>query len=124
MRRPGQIVTRSPRGACALNRLAVQELADHLVSGDDRMNDKIATLVDQGLPVPVQQALDALRVIGNAVHPGELDLRDDTDTAIALFECMNMIVEDRVAQPKRIADLYDKLPTAAKAAIQRRDSGI
>jgi hypothetical protein len=117
------IVGQSPRGACALNRLAVQKLVDDRVSGDSNLNNKIGTLVEQGLPVPVQQALDALRVVGNnAVHPGELDLRDDTDTAIALFECMNMIVEDRVAQPKRVTRLYERLPAAAKAAIQRRDT--
>ena len=103
----------------------MQKLVDDLVPGEDGLNRKIGTLVEQGLPVPVQQALDALRVIGNnAMHPGELDLRDDADIAIALFECMNVIVEDRLAQPKRIAGLYDKLPAAARAAIQRRERQV
>lgn len=116
------IVTLSPRGACALNRLAVQKLVDGLVPGRGDLNDKIGKLVESGLSETVQQALDALRVIGNnAVHPGELDLQDDTETAVALFDCMNLIVEDRIARPSRINSLYDRLPDRAKAAIQRRD---
>lgn len=41
---------------------------------------------------------------------GELDLDDDVATATALFECMNTIVEDRVARPKQMKALYSKLP--------------
>lgn len=116
------IVALSPRGACALNRLAVQKLVDAFVPGSANLNGKIGTLVDQGLSSTVQQALDALRVIGNnAVHPGELDLQDDMGTALALFECMNLIVEDRIARPSRISKLYDRLPDKAKAAIEKRD---
>jgi hypothetical protein len=116
------IVALSPRGACALNRLAVQKLVNALVSGNSDLNTKIGKLVEQGLAPTVQQALDALRVVGNnAVHPGELDLQDDTETAIALFECMNLIVEDRITRPSRITKLYERLPDKAKAAIQRRD---
>jgi hypothetical protein len=116
------IVGRSPRGACALLRLAVQKLATELSKKKD-LNEAIAVLVAQGLSVEVQQALDSLRVIGNnAVHPGEMDLKDDHATATALFECMNLIVEQRIAQPKRIAALYERLPESAREQIERRDA--
>lgn len=116
------IVERSPRGAAALLRLAVQKLMVDLEQPGKNINDDIAALVKRGLPVEVQQALDALRVIGNnAVHPGELNLKDDRDTALALFGLLNFIVEQRISQPKKLAKLYGSLPAGAVAAIQKRD---
>jgi hypothetical protein len=117
------IVMQSPRGACALLRLATQKLADDLVEGKGDLNSKIQTLVAQGLSTEVAQALDALRVVGNnAVHPLEMVLNDDVQTATALFECLNLIVEDRVARPKRVGTLFSKLPQGAREDIEKRDS--
>ena len=119
------IVAMSPRGACALLRLATQKLVnDHLQPEGGDLNDRIRRLVAAGLPVPVQQALDALRVIGNeAVHPGELDLRDDVETANGLFMLMNVIVEDRITRPKHIDEMYAKLPPGKLQGIVNRDRG-
>jgi hypothetical protein len=117
------IVNRSPRGACALLRLAVQKLCKDLGETGKNLNDDIAALVQKGLPVEAQQALDALRVIGNnAVHPGELDLRDDRETASQLFNLLNFIVRDRISEPKQRRKLFDMLPQKAKDAIQERDA--
>lgn len=72
------ILQKSPRGAASLLRLAIQKLMIQLGEKGKDLNTDIANLVKKGLPVKVQQSLDALRVIGNeAVHPGQLDLRDD-----------------------------------------------
>ncbi len=117
------IVARSPRGASALLRLATQKLVNELEGGSGDLNAKIGRLVANGLPIPIQQALDALRVIGNeAVHPGELDLEDDVETASGLFNLLNLIVEDRIEQPKRIAEMYAKLPPTKLQGIQQRDN--
>jgi hypothetical protein len=51
------IVDRSPRGAAALLRLAVQKLEIALGGKGDKLNDDIASLVKRGLPQGVQQAL-------------------------------------------------------------------
>lgn len=76
-----------------------------------RIDDDIASLVKKGLRIEIQQALDSVRVIGNeSVHPGEIDLRDDPDTANALFGLVNVIVEDRISQPKKISEIYSGLP--------------
>lgn len=76
----------SPRGAAALLRLAIQKLCAHLGQSGKNINTDIAVLVTLGLPAKVQQALDAVRVIGNdAVHPGTIDLRDDQETVNKLF---------------------------------------
>ena len=118
-----RIVGLSPRGACALLRLAVQKLCDDLGEQGKTINDAVASLVQKGLPVEVQQALDSLRVIGNnAVHPGELDLTDDTETATGLFNLLNFVVQDRIAAPKERQAMFAKLPQKARAAIKKRDS--
>ena len=117
------VVEVSPRSAAALLRLALQKLMRHLGESGENLNDDIANLVKKGLPEKIQKALDALRVIGNnAVHPGELDLRDDKETALALFELLNMIVEVMITQPKKVNEIYDKLPKGAKEAIKKRDN--
>jgi hypothetical protein len=70
------IVGRSPRGAAALLRLCIQKLCKHLGEEGEHLWTDIGNLVRKGLPPAVQEALDAVRVIGNeAVHPGQMDLR-------------------------------------------------
>jgi hypothetical protein len=117
------ILNRSPRGACALLRLATQKLVnDHLQTEGGDLNNRIRLLVENGLPPVVQQSLDALRVVGNeAVHPGELDLRDDAETATGLFMLLNVIVEDRITRPKQVAEMYAKLPAGKLQGIVDRD---
>lgn len=119
------IVVQSPRAAAALLRLALQKLMPHLGKSGKNLNADIAELVKDGLPQKIQKALDSLRVIGNnAVHPGQIDLKDDTATPTALFELLNMIVDVMIAQPKRVDAIYEKVPDSAKEAIQKRDRPV
>lgn len=116
------IVVSSPRGAAALLRLSIQKLCAHLGEPGKDINTDIKSLVAKGLPPAVQQALDTVRVIGNeAVHPGELNLVDDVETASALFGLVNFIVDDRITKPKGIEALYALLPTSKRAGIDARD---
>ena len=117
------IVNRSPRGAAALLRLAIQKLCVELGETSGNINADIGALVRKGMAVEIQQALDVVRVVGNnSVHPGELSEADIADIADALFELVNAIVEDRIARPKKLAALFDRLPQGARDAINRRDS--
>lgn len=117
-----RIVGQSPRGACALLRLSVQKLCKDLRGQGKDINEDIKNLVKKGLPEEVQEAMDSLRVIGNnAVHPGEMNLKDDTETASALFNLLNFVVEEMVARPKRRKSVFDKLPVSAREAIKKRD---
>lgn len=116
------IVTKSPRGAAALLRLALQKLMIEIGESGKDINRDIASLVKNGLPVQVQQALDILRVVGNeSVHPGEMDIRDDVETATQLFELINFIVEDRITKPKQVSALFGKLPQDKRDHIETRD---
>jgi hypothetical protein len=117
-----RIVDASPRGAAALLRLALQMLCAEIGMPGKNINDDIKSLVADGLPVRIQQALDIVRVVGNeAVHPGTMDIRDNRDVAMTLFGLVNAIVQDRITQPKEIQSLYDKLPADKVAAIEKRD---
>lgn len=117
------IVDRSPRGAAALLRLSLQKLWVALGEPGRKINDDIASLVQKGLDPMVQQALDSLRVIGNnAVHPGQIDLRDDRDMAVSLFGLLNYIVEQQITRPKHLRAIYESLPASSLAQIQKRDS--
>ncbi|WP_063893074.1 DUF4145 domain-containing protein [Burkholderia ubonensis] len=112
----------SPRGAAALLRLVIEKLVIELGAQGKDINTMIGDLVSKGLPVQVQQALDSVRVIGNnAVHAGKMDQADVEATANQLFGLVNIIVEQQITQPKKIAELFGTLPEGARNGIERRD---
>lgn len=116
------IVSKSPKGASALLRLAIQKLCIHLGEPGKNINEDIGSLVKKGLPIEIQQALDIVRVVGNnAVHPGELSNEDVSEIAILLFDLVNEVVEDRIAKPAKLKALFDRLPQGAKNSIEKRD---
>jgi hypothetical protein len=116
------IVARSPKAGAALLRLVLQKLMIELGEKGKNINDDIASLVKKGLPIEVQQALDYCRVVGNnSVHPGEIVIDDDPDIAHSLFKMINFIVDVRIAQPKKVAELYGTLPEGALKAVEKRD---
>ena len=118
----GAILDLSPRGAAALIRLAIQKLCRHLGQSGENINADIKALVADGLDLRVQKALDAVRVIGNnAVHPGQIDLRDDRATAESLFGLFNLIAEKTISEPRHVEEVYNTLPEGARKAIEKRD---
>ena len=120
-----QIYTVSPRGAAALLRLCVEKLlCGELNTKARNIDGAIGELVAAGrLDPDLQQAADALRVIGNeAVHPGTMDLKDNQSTAFSLFQMINFIVERTITYPKRAQALYSSLPPGKLDGIKARDS--
>jgi hypothetical protein len=116
------IVTKSPRGAAALLRLCLQKLCVQLGCPGKNLDDDIGALVKRGLAPRIRKAMDALRLFGNAaVHPGEIDIQDDLDTATRLFAVLNEIAESLITSPKRVDALLDRVPEGKLEAIARRD---
>jgi hypothetical protein len=116
------VVDLSPKASAALLRLAIQNLMPLIGANIGKLDKDIAKLVSEGLPEEIQQALDYCRVIGNnAVHPNELNLDDTPEMSHAMFEMINFIVEEKIAKPKRVKELFNRLPTGAIEAIEKRD---
>jgi Domain of unknown function (DUF4145) len=117
------IVDLSPRAAAALLRLGIQRLCAHLGESGKDLNNDIKNLVAKGLDPIVQQSLDIVRVIGNeSVHPGTIDLNDDRETAIRLFNLVNAIADQMISHPKKVREMYGKLPEEKRKAVEARDA--
>lgn len=117
------ILQKSPRGAAALLRLTIQKLCKDLGEKGKNINDDIKSLVAKGLPSAVQKSLDVVRVIGNdSVHPGQIDLKDDIETAKALFKLVNLIAEKMITEPREVEEIYNSLPETKRQEIEKRDN--
>ena len=117
-----KILNLSPRGSAALLRLPLQKLCFHLGEKGKELNEDIKSLVQKGLPSTIQRALDIVRVTGNeAVHPGQLDIKDNKETARQLFRLINFISEKMISEPKEIESIYQKLPENKLRQIEDRD---
>lgn len=117
------VVDLSPKSAGALLRLAIQHLMPLIGVNTGKLDKDIAKLVSEGLNEQVQQALDYCRVIGNnAVHPNEINLDDTPDMVHTMFEMINFIIEEKIAKPNRIKEIFKKLPLGAIASIEKRDN--
>ncbi|MBS3093105.1 DUF4145 domain-containing protein [Candidatus Pacearchaeota archaeon] len=117
------IVEKSPRAAAALLRLAIEKLCKKQLKEEGKdLDECIGSLVKNGLPIQIKEALDVVRVIGNeSVHPGEINLNDNKDVAYKLFELVNIIAQDRITQPKEVSKLYKSLPQKKLDGIDKRD---
>lgn len=117
------ILKLSPRGSAALLRLAIQKLCQHLGGSGKNINNDIKLLVSKGLPEPIQQALDTVRVVGNnAVHPGTINFDDDSKTAEHLFGLINIIADFMITRPIHVASVYKSVvPKSQQEAIDKRD---
>ena len=116
------VLADSPRSAAAILRLALQKLCVQLGENGKNINDDIASLVKKGLNPAIQKSLDVLRITGNnAVHPGELDLTEDTERVIKLFNLINFIAEKMITEIKEIDSFYSSLPENAREAVEKRD---
>lgn len=113
----------SPKGATALLRLALQKLLKQIGKGGKDINNDIKELVSNGLSQKIQQALDIVRVVGkNAVHPGQIDLDDNSEIALKLFHILNFIADEMITKPKKLEKLYDDIiPENTKEHIKQRD---
>lgn len=120
------IVNKSPRGAAALLRLALDKLCDEIeeeCKTKNKIDEKIIILVKKGLSEQLQQAFDFVRVTGNdAVHElGLIDVQDNPEIATTLFGLLNFIVEKMITDKKKIEGLYNLIPESRREKIKERN---
>ena len=120
------IVNKSPRGACALLRLAIQLLIKELGEDETHLKTAIENLGKKGLlPEKIQKALDFVRVIGNnAVHPGTIDIEDNKQIVDTLFKLVNIICERTITANKQMDEVFNTLLETKKRAIENRDNTV
>ncbi|MCC7197799.1 DUF4145 domain-containing protein [Candidatus Peregrinibacteria bacterium] len=119
------IMSKSPRGSSALLRLSIEKLVNFLDAQGKDLNAKIGYLVsEKALNPKIQKALDVVRVVGNnAVHPGQIDLKDNQDIAGKLFRLVNIIAKEMITEPNEVNSIYEELiPEENKNGILKRDS--
>lgn len=117
------ICSRSPRGAAALLRLAMQKLCGELGLLGKTLNENIGELVKKGLDPKVQKAMDFVRITGNnAVHPGQIDLSDNREIAGKLFELVNYVAYEMITRSKMMDELYETLPEDYRDQVKQRDN--
>jgi len=115
----------SPMASTALLRLALEKLLPQIGADKAKIDTMIGQLVGKGLPKEVEKALDSLRVIGNeAVHPGTIDINDNTDVAFALFKLLNFVVDRMITQLKEIDEIYNLLPEGKRQGIENRNARV
>lgn len=116
------IFSDSPRASAALLRLALQKLCKQLGEKGENINEDIKNLVKKGLNSQIQKSLDILRITGNnAVHPGKINIEEDSEKVLKFFELLNFIAEKMITEQKEINSFYDDLPEDFKEAIEKRD---
>lgn len=118
-----RIFSRSPRGAAALLRLALQKLCKHLGEPGENINTDIRALVSKGVFSPqVTKVADTLRITGNnAVHPAQIVDEDFDRVAEKMFDLINFIVKKAITEPKELDELYSLMPENARKAAEERD---
>lgn len=118
----GSIYKKSPRSACAVLRLAIEQLLQYIKEEGKTIDNKIGLLVEEGIQMATQKALDIIRVVGNkSIHDIEIAIDyTEEETVLFLFNLINMVVAD-IAQKDEINSMYKHLPKSALDAIEKRD---
>ena len=105
------VLPASPKAASALLRMNLQNLMTHLGEKSKNIELDIANLARKGLPNNFISAMLAARVIGPAaVPPGKISPSDDVETAMTLFNLINMMSELTIQRKRETSQLYPKTP--------------
>ena len=120
-----EVYVSSARAAAALLRLATQCLCEELGYKNMSIDNAIKNMIKDGLDRNLEKSLDILRIIGNnAVHPGKINLNDNKDIVLGLFNILNFIVKEMITRPKEIEEMYKILPESNIKSIEQRNEKI
>lgn len=107
----------SPAASAALLRLGLQLLLKDILEKDSTGNifKDIKLLEQHPIDSNLIKALDIIRISGNeSVHPGTLNLNDNKDDVFYLFDLLNMVCDQFYTQPRKMEEMYNKLPKSKR----------
>ena len=128
-----EVVGISRRAGAALARAALERLLKTLdpEAGKVVLAARIERMVPQ-VPEPLGQMLTVIRVAGNAA----LHVDDEPDDVMVLvldpgeeevveliFEAINELVDEKVTRPKKVADLYSRVPESIRERVEKAAKG-
>ena len=113
----------SPRASAALLRLCLEKLLIQIKIPGETLNKRIGNLLDKGTEAHIIKACDLVRVHGNeAIHPREINMKDDAKIARGLFWLINKIANVEIREKKEIHKLFDEtISESIKKSILKRD---
>ncbi len=117
------IVKLSPRASSALLRLCLDKLLIQIKIPGKSLYERIGNLIDKGVSPHLRKACDVVRVHGNeAIHPREINMKDDDKIARRLFWLINKIANVEITEKKEIHKLFDEtISENIKQGILNRD---
>lgn len=115
----------SRRAAAALLRLCLQLLLKEAGIPGSSIDKQIQNLIKSGEDPSDVLYMDICRILGNeSVHPGTINLNEDTDTAAVLFMFINMATSRLFTVKRQINEIYQKLPAGARKALEDRNARL
>lgn len=119
----GSVMNLSLGSSAALARLTLENLLIHLGYEGRSLNDRIGKVKKDGeISKKTEKALDIIRVYGNSgAHSGIIDLEEEPWVPATLLKLINLVVDDLIAAPKEIDNMFDAIPAGIKAHIEKRD---
>jgi hypothetical protein len=112
-----EIVSDSPKSACALLRICLQKLLTYFGLNGRHTDLASLNIIRDGRSQRLTDALWLVRAIGpGTAKPGELCPRDTLETAINLFQLVNLIVESKTSPNIEVSQF--RVPS--KKLVRRR----
>lgn len=119
------VFTYSHRAAAALLRLCLQLLLTEAKIEGKTIDQQIQNLIKSGEDPMSVLCMDICRILGNeSVHPGTINLNEDTDTAAILFMFINMATDRLFTAKRKIDAILQKLPEGARKALEDRNARL
>ena len=119
----GKVLIDSSRASGALMRLALEQLLQNINNNKLKLYENVNNLIASNIPEPLIKALTILRVNGNDImHTGEIKIFESNEDVLYLFHLFNMIVEELITRPKKVKELYDKIPESIRKQTEKDES--
>jgi len=117
------ILEDSPPAAAAMLRLSLEMICDELNAEGGNLFEKICSIYEKEHIKVSTRAMHLVRIIvGNSIHfPPKIDLGDSEEIAKTLLGLIDIIAERVLTEPKKINDLWAKIPESKRLEIEKNE---